>query len=47
MTPDQVYQVQLIRNSATTLLTLVNDLLDVAKAESGQLHVDPPANLVE
>ncbi len=41
LTPDQVYQVQLIRNSATTLLTLVNDLLDVAKAESGQLHVDP------
>ncbi|MGH7734457.1 MAG: hybrid sensor histidine kinase/response regulator, partial [Gemmatimonadales bacterium] len=24
-----------------TLLALVNDLLDVAKAESGQLHVDP------
>jgi signal transduction histidine kinase/CheY-like chemotaxis protein len=41
LTADQHYQVQLIRNSATTLLTLVNDLLDVAKAESGRLHVDP------
>jgi signal transduction histidine kinase len=41
LTADQRYQVQLIRNSATTLLTLVNDLLDVAKAESGRLHVDP------
>jgi signal transduction histidine kinase len=41
LTPDQSYQVQLIRNSASTLLTLVNDLLDVAKAESGRLRVDP------
>jgi signal transduction histidine kinase/CheY-like chemotaxis protein len=35
------YQVELIRNSGGTLLALVNDLLDVAKAESGRLHVDP------
>jgi signal transduction histidine kinase len=41
LTSDQSYQIQLIRNSATTLLTLVNDLLDVAKAESGRLRVDP------
>jgi signal transduction histidine kinase len=41
LTAEQGYQVQLIRNSASTLLTLVNDLLDVAKAESGQLRVDP------
>ena len=39
--PERRYQVELIANSGGTLLTLVNDLLDVAKAESGQLHVDP------
>ncbi len=39
--PEQLYQVELIRNSGSTLLALVNELLDVAKAESGQLHVDP------
>jgi signal transduction histidine kinase len=39
--PEQLYQVELIRNSGGTLLALVNDLLDVAKAESGQLHTDP------
>jgi signal transduction histidine kinase len=39
--PEQLYQVQLIRNSGNTLLTLVDDLLDVAKAESGRLHLDP------
>ena len=38
---EQLYQVQLIRNSGGTLLALVNDLLDVAKAESGQLRIDP------
>jgi signal transduction histidine kinase/CheY-like chemotaxis protein len=38
---EQHYQVGLIRNSAGTLLTLVNDLLDVAKAESGQLVINP------
>jgi len=39
--PEQRYQVELIQNSGSTLLALVNDLLDVAKAESGRLHVDP------
>ena len=38
---EQLYQVDLIRNSTGTLLTLVNDLLDVAKAESGQLVIEP------
>ena len=38
---EQLYQVGLIRNSTGTLLTLVNDLLDVAKAESGRLIIDP------
>jgi signal transduction histidine kinase len=39
--PERLYQVELIKNSGTVLLTLVNDLLDVAKAESGQLRIDP------
>jgi signal transduction histidine kinase/CheY-like chemotaxis protein len=38
---EQLYQVELIRNATATLLTLVNDLLDVAKAESGQLVIEP------
>ncbi len=41
MQSEQLYQVQLIRNSGGTLLALVNDLLDVAKAESGRLRIDP------
>jgi signal transduction histidine kinase len=39
--PERLYQVELIRNSGSVLLALVNDLLDVAKAESGQLRIDP------
>jgi signal transduction histidine kinase len=39
--PERRYQAELIKNSGSTLLALVNDLLDVAKAESGRLHVDP------
>jgi signal transduction histidine kinase/CheY-like chemotaxis protein len=39
--PERLYQVELIKNSGSVLLTLVNDLLDVAKAESGQLRIDP------
>jgi signal transduction histidine kinase/CheY-like chemotaxis protein len=39
--PERLYQVELIKNSGIVLLTLVNDLLDVAKAESGQLRIDP------
>jgi len=38
---ERVRQVELISNSTTGLLALVNDLLDVAKAESGRLSVDP------
>jgi signal transduction histidine kinase len=38
---EQLYQVGLIRKSTGTLLTLVNDLLDVAKAESGRFIIDP------
>jgi signal transduction histidine kinase len=39
LSAEQRYQVELIKGSTGTLLTLVNDLLDVAKAESGQLAV--------
>jgi signal transduction histidine kinase/CheY-like chemotaxis protein len=39
--PERRYQVDLIKASAGTLLSLVKDLLDVAKAESGRLHTDP------
>lgn len=38
---EQLYQVELIGKTAGSLLTLVNDLLDVAKAESGRFVLDP------
>ena len=43
LTGEQRHQVQLIQESGTILLTLVNELLDVAKAESGRLeaHLEP------
>jgi signal transduction histidine kinase len=45
LSADQAEQVQLIRSSATDLLTLVNELLDLAKAESGRM--DPVARDVD
>jgi signal transduction histidine kinase len=38
---DQTYQVALIRDSTSAMLALVNDLLDVAKAESGRFSLEP------
>ena len=38
LTAEQRRQVDLIRGSATDLLTLVNDLLDLAKAEAGRIE---------
>ncbi|RKN24103.1 sensor histidine kinase [Micromonospora musae] len=40
LTREQAQQVELIRSSAADLLTLVNELLDLAKAESGRIEVN-------
>ncbi|MEU3186740.1 HAMP domain-containing sensor histidine kinase [Streptomyces sp. NPDC006923] len=40
---EQRRQISLIASSGNTLLALVGDLLDVAKAESGQLEIQPGA----
>ncbi|MET8353664.1 MULTISPECIES: sensor histidine kinase [unclassified Micromonospora] len=40
LTAEQARQVDLIRSSAADLLTLVNELLDLAKAESGRIEPD-------
>ncbi|HYQ69234.1 hybrid sensor histidine kinase/response regulator [Actinophytocola sp.] len=48
LTDEQRRQVQLIEDSGTTLLALVNELLDTAKAESGRLVPQlVPVNLVD
>ncbi|GAT66798.1 response regulator [Planomonospora sp. ID91781] len=45
---EQLHQVRLIGSSAETLLALVSELLDMAKAESGRLDPQPAAvDLVE
>jgi signal transduction histidine kinase len=41
LTAEQRHQVALIATASSGLLALVNDLLDTAKAESGQLRADP------
>jgi signal transduction histidine kinase len=38
---DQRHQVRLIESSGVSLLAMVNELLDTAKAESGRLQADP------
>lgn len=48
LTDEQRRQVRLIEDSGTTLLALVNELLDTAKAESGRLVPQlTPVNLVD
>ncbi|MGV9407900.1 ATP-binding response regulator [Streptomyces sp. NPDC003667] len=41
LTPEQSQQVALVQSSGSTLLALVDELLDVAKAESGRLEPHP------
>src|SRR5215510_5576638 len=41
LTAEQEKQVRLMRNSAQNLLELVNDLLDLAKVESGKVTIRP------
>src|SRR5262249_27514316 len=41
LTAEQEKQVRLMRNSAQNLLDLVNDLLDLAKVESGKVTIRP------
>jgi signal transduction histidine kinase len=39
--PEQAKQMKMVRNSATHLLSLINDILDISKIEAGQLKVEP------
>lgn len=41
LTADQEHQLQTVRTSARHLLSLINDLLDVAKIQSGKVEIDP------
>jgi PAS domain S-box-containing protein len=41
LTEDQEHQLQTVRTSARHLLSLINDLLDLARIESGRAQIDP------
>ncbi|WP_198807598.1 PAS domain S-box protein [Leptolyngbya sp. BL0902] len=40
ITPEQIKALQTVERSASHLLSLINDILDVAKIESGQIELD-------
>jgi PAS domain S-box-containing protein len=39
LNPEQQKQMQMVRNSARHLLSLINDVLDISKIEAGQLNI--------
>jgi signal transduction histidine kinase/CheY-like chemotaxis protein len=41
LSPDQVRMVAMLRNSGETLLTILNDVLDLARAGRGHFHLQP------
>jgi PAS domain S-box-containing protein len=47
ISPDQRLQIERMRRSASHLLTLVNELLDLAKVESGEMRVDARQAVVD
>ena len=48
LTAEQSEMVRVIEDSASTLLTIIDDILDVSKIESGKLHLERiPTNLAE
>jgi len=48
LTEKQKKYVQLLKNSADTLLAIINDILDISKFESGKIELNPePFNLQE
>jgi two-component system, sensor histidine kinase and response regulator len=48
ITPDQLELVDMIHSASQSMLTLVNELLDVATIESGELKINPaPHNVTE